>query len=607
MMRWMSRILLLAVLLSLTNTLAIAAEPSLIETLATMQPNRVKLAIGKTEQSYQVADDQTLDVIPAWVIGEEHVILPHIMVIGGIEGEQATSQFALDVLDRFSNQNYERQFLQHCILTVVPAVDLQRIADHRQKQKSKSWKRDSYTVGYPPKGTAYSDPKTATQHYLWRFIGTEAPDLVIVLRATDAKRDAQKWHLPKGSSLTDSAIANALKTKPIELPPSHLAVQLDQASPVLSGSIPAVVYDVSKSFQPTAGFLDDVLHLVKQNRPFPKSRAHQTVMKRLKRSPLDLSEQLGQHYGNKLDRVQYIPALALVAKLRIASRTKNFEEIARIKQEILKPYFDGTKKPVIKSGSDLAGHLIFTEAARLSEGKERERFIELAKGAADLGFHADGSLKESMPFHNEMSDAIFMGGPILAELGDLTKDFRYFDMCVKHVRFMQKLCLREDNLYRHSPLDEAAWGRGNGFPALGMAWILTRFPKDHPEYPFMLKSFKDHMQALAKHQDPMGMWHQVIDEPGSYREMTSTCMITLAMTQGVWHGWIEMKDYAPKIDLAWHGINTRIGEDGTLVNVCTGTGKQKDLTAYFHRKAILGRDDRGGAMAMMFAAEPAIK
>jgi hypothetical protein len=37
--------------------------------------------------------------------------------------------------------------------------------------------------------------------------------------------------------------------------------------------------------------------------------------------------------------------------------------------------------------------------------------------------------------------------------------------------------------------------------------------------------------------------------------------------------------------------------------VCTGTGKQKNLDAYFNRKAILGKDGRGGAMAMLVATE----
>ena len=56
---------------------------------------------------------------------------------------------------------------------------------------------------------------------------------------------------------------------------------------------------------------------------------------------------------------------------------------------------------------------------------------------------------------------------------------KYFDMCVRHIQFMLRLNLRPDGLHRHSPLSQAAWGRGNGFPALGLALSLSALPADH--------------------------------------------------------------------------------------------------------------------------------
>jgi hypothetical protein len=41
------------------------------------------------------------------------------------------------------------------------------------------------------------------------------------------------------------------------------------------------------------------------------------------------------------------------------------------------------------------------------------------------------------------------------------------------------------------------------------------------------------------------------------------------------------------------------------VDVCEGTGKQKSLLDYLNRAAILDRDPRGGAMALLFATEMA--
>ena len=208
-----------------------------------------------------------------------------------------------------------------------------------------------------------------------------------------------------------------------------------------------------------------------------------------------------------------------------------------------------------------------------------------------------------MPAHSEMSDAVFMAGPILARVGRLTGQVKYFDMCVRHVRFMRRLVLRADGLYRHSPLDEAAWGRGNGFPALGLALCLTDLPVDHPAQPEMLDAFRAHLTALIAHQDPTGAWHQIIDRPESYRELTATCMITFAMARGVRLGWLDAKIFNPVIERAWYAIRTRIAPDGTLVDVCTGTGKQPSLRAYFDRTAILGPDPRGGAMALIVTTE----
>jgi rhamnogalacturonyl hydrolase YesR len=205
-----------------------------------------------------------------------------------------------------------------------------------------------------------------------------------------------------------------------------------------------------------------------------------------------------------------------------------------------------------------------------------------------------------------MSDSVFMGCPILAQVGRLTGDTKYFDMCVRHMRFMLKLNLRTDGLHRHSPLDETAWGRGNGFPALGLALALEDMPTDHPGRAEMLVAFQSHLKALLPHQDVTGAWHQVIDHPESYRELTSTCMITYAMIRGVKNGWLDKPTYEPAIDKAWTAIKSRVASDGTLVDVCTGTGKMKSLREYLDRTAILGRDPRGGAMALLIATEKGV-
>jgi rhamnogalacturonyl hydrolase YesR len=324
---------------------------------------------------------------------------------------------------------------------------------------------------------------------------------------------------------------------------------------------------------------------------------------RLARTPLQVAEQLAAVYGNRFEQIAYIPALPLVAKLRLSELTGDMKYSERV-NTLVAPFLREETSPVPKSGSEQAGHLVFAELASRAQGKDRRRWIRLCRAAADQIFGQDGGPLPVMPFHNEMSDAVFMAGPILAATGNLTGERKYFDAAVVHFASMRRLCLRPDGLYRHSPLCEAAWGRGNGFPALGLAFALSDWPEDHPARNDLLTEFRKHMAALKPHQDAgTGCWHQVIDHPESYDEYSCTCMIGCAMQRGVRRGWLAKGEYRPCVDRAWRAILDRTDPGGRLVNVCAGTGKQKTLQDYFDRPAISGRDDRGGAMGLIFAVE----
>ena len=209
-----------------------------------------------------------------------------------------------------------------------------------------------------------------------------------------------------------------------------------------------------------------------------------------------------------------------------------------------------------------------------------------------------------MPLNGGWSDSLFMDVPILAMAGALAGERRYFDMAARHHAFMQQIVRRPDGLYRHQASTDAAWGRGNAFPALGLALALSEFPKDHADYPRLLASYRTHMAALARFQDENGMWRNVIDRPGAYPEFSATAMIATAMLRGIRNGWIDRETYEPLVNKAWKAIHARTGADGLLVDVCESTGT-RGLTAddYLRRTAILGRDDRGGGMAMFFATE----
>ena len=407
---------------------------------------------------------------------------------------------------------------------------------------------------YPPSGDYYGATSNMEAAYLWRWIGMHAPDLVVEVRT-------------KGQPAPS---------------PTDLVSQLERVG------IPA------RRVQADPNFLPKLLAELQKSGVRGPSPARREMQRRLARSPLEVARQLAAVYGHDLNEAVYIPAVALIGRLRLS-------EVADV-ERIVEPYFSEKKSALTSqpTGSHLSGHLVFGELARLTS---KPRYIELVRAAADMGFDERGNPKPSMPLHSEMSDSVFMGCPILAQAGSLTGERKYFDQSIRHMKFMLDLNLRPDGLHRHSPLDPTAWGRGNGFPALGLALSLSDIPPNHPGRDEMLKAFQAHMQALAPHQDPTGAWHEVIDHPESYRELTATCMIGFAMLRGVRSGWLDRARYQPLIDRAWYAVRTRVAPNGDLVDVCTGTGKQRSLRDYLDRTAIFGRDPRGGAMALLFATE----
>lgn len=448
------------------------------------------------------------------------------------------------------------------------------------------------TRGHPPQGGFYDHPTDPESRYLWRWIGMEGPDLVVEVEHGEGER----WFVPESELPQLRELSTLLPDARPLAAGDDLVTQLVRRKPCDVGVVPAV-----RVVTDGGGFVATLDRALARMR-LPASPAHAELDRRAARAAREIAGQLLEVYGRKLDGVHYIPAVALVGRLRqeIIDRGPDAEPPPAV-LEATAAYLDGGRATIDpKAGSSaFPGHLVFGELAHATGDR---KYVELVVAAANAAFDADGRPREAMPLHNEMSDAVFMGSPVLAQAARLTGDGKYAEASLRNLRFIEKHCLRADGLYRHSPLDEAAWGRGNGFPALGLCWSLDELPES-PAAAEMLAAHRRHLEALLPHQDATGCWHQVIDHPESYREFTATAMIAYALMRGVRVGRLDAATFGPPADRAWEALKRRIAADGTLVDVCTGTGKQKSLRDYYDRPAILGRDDRGGAMALLVATE----
>jgi rhamnogalacturonyl hydrolase YesR len=399
---------------------------------------------------------------------------------------------------------------------------------------------------FPPTGAAYRE--RSESHVLWRFIGAHAPDLVLIAGEDRA-------------GLNAALVAQA---------------------PAGVGSVPVRSWSKNESIAELRAA------------DIGRSDARREIERRLARSPREVAEELARVYGGNFDQPTYIPAIAMLARLKLG-------QVDAIRA-LAEPYASGAKNSLERPNSlTMAGHIVFTELARVTGDV---RYTALVRKVAELGFDENGAMRESMPYHNEFSDSVFMGSTIVAQAGALTGERKYFDLAARHVAFMQRIDLRADGLYRHQPATDAAWGRGNAFAAIGVALTLSEFPSDHAARGELLRSYREHMAELLRYQTRGGLWRNVVDQPGAYEEYSATAMIGFAMLRGIERGWFDdAAPYRAAVERAWRAVNARTGSDGTVIDVCESTARIESLEGYLNREAILGRDDRGGAMAMLFATE----
>lgn len=307
--------------------------------------------------------------------------------------------------------------------------------------------------------------------------------------------------------------------------------------------------------------------------------------------PLKIARVLAARYPAQ-PIMSYIPALSWSSSLRLSAMTGEPQWRDKAMKD-MQAFISGQTPAIAEPYrlTSLAGAFAFFDAATLTNNAAAGA---LAQKVAD--FIADTPVG-TYRFATDWTDDMFMMGSVLSRSGSASWS-QVNTMLTTYANKLQ----RPDGLFIHANNGPHAWGRGNGFALLGVTEALTHLPASGSP-PALLNIYRTHVAALVKHQSDDGSWRQVIDEPTSYRELTATAMIVAAMSRGVARGWLDRPTYQPIIDRGWKAVAARVMPDGTVRDVCSGTGAGPTKEYYLNRPVVNGADDRGGAMALLAAIE----
>ncbi|MUO82298.1 glycoside hydrolase family 105 protein [Agrobacterium vitis] len=148
----------------------------------------------------------------------------------------------------------------------------------------------------------------------------------------------------------------------------------------------------------------------------------------------------------------------------------------------------------------------------------------------------------------------------------------------------------------------ALWARGNSWVTIAIPEFidLLQLPEGDALRRHLLSTLDRQAAALAKYQDPSGLWHTLVDDEGSYLEASATAGFAYGLMKAVRKRYISA-DYRPVAERAVRGVIANIDAKGELNQVSFGTAMGSDLD--FYRNIKLTSMPYGQAMAILCLSE----
>jgi rhamnogalacturonyl hydrolase YesR len=199
------------------------------------------------------------------------------------------------------------------------------------------------------------------------------------------------------------------------------------------------------------------------------------------------------------------------------------------------------------------------------------RALAMGKRLADLqwaGTTADSIASEARYWVDDM----WMITALQAQAFRATKDAAYLDRAALAMTAYLDRLQQPNGLFFHTARSPQYWGRGNGWFAAGMAELLRTLPAGHPRRARIMTGYRKMMAALLQRQAGDGLWRQLIDHPEAWTETSGSAMFTYALVTGVKNGWLDQATYGPAARGAWLGLVKHLDDEGSLTEVCVGTG-----------------------------------
>ncbi len=172
-------------------------------------------------------------------------------------------------------------------------------------------------------------------------------------------------------------------------------------------------------------------------------------------------------------------------------------------------------------------------------------------------------------------DMAFAVTPYLLYTGLKERNNQYIDLAIFETLQLFKILKDEKTGLLHQgrgfagkgSISEDNWSRGNGWGALAIATLIRDLPASHPKRGEVEKIAKAFFEAVLRHQDADGLWHQEMTDKGSFTETSGSGLLLYGLGIMLEKGLLP-KNHQQNFVKGLNGLTAYIADDGGVSHAC---------------------------------------
>ena len=155
-------------------------------------------------------------------------------------------------------------------------------------------------------------------------------------------------------------------------------------------------------------------------------------------------------------------------------------------------------------------------------------------------------------------------------------------------------------------ISQDCWSRGNGWASLAYASLLHDLPSSHPQYRAVRNMARRFFEAVVKHQDADGLWHQEMTMHDSFVEISGSALLLYGLGAAIEAG-VLPHSYDKAFRKGLSGIMTYISERGDVGNTCWSCLAEGDCSKKAYASHIYYMNEPHGFGAVLLAFSQALR